>query len=1313
MVRAVRTEKPVTAVIGATLVAAALAAAGDDATLPPGVCVVWDAAKAYRERTATRERLCLNGLWRWQPARGADEVVPAGRWGFFKVPGAWPGITDYMQKDCQTVYPHPAWQGERLGTVTAAWHQREIGVPADWTGRRIAVSAEYLNSYARVFVDGRPAGEMRYPGGEVEVTAAVTPGRTHRLSLLVLALPLRGVMLSYNDTASARQVTGTVARRGLAGDVWLTSAPAGPRLADLKIDTSTRRRQITVTAAIEALPPDRRFRLRARVRDGRETIREFTSAEFGSGDLVEGRCAFSEPWMPERLWDLHTPQHVYTLDLALVDAGGATLDAWPAARFGFREFWIDGRDFYLNGTRVYLSAAPLDNAQVGAAWASYAGARESLARLKAFGINFVYTHNYGCEPGSHLSFAEVLRAADDEGVLVALSQPHFGHYDWKAPDAEQSNGYARHAAFYVRAAQNHPSVVCYAMSHNATGYNEDMNPDLIDGRSDPRTDSWSRNNARLAQRAEAIVRRLDPARIVYHHSSGNLGAMHTMNFYPNFAPIQELCDWFEHWATAGVKPVFTCEYGAPFTWDWTMYRGWYKGQRSFGSARVPWEFCFAEWNAQFLGDRAFQLSEPEKANLRWEARQFRAGNLWYRWDYPYEIGSRAFDDRYAVFHQYLTDTWRAFRTWGVSALSPWEYGHFWRLRDGVNRNVRQPLPVNWDDLQRPGFSPDYLGERYERMDLAYERSDWVATPAAQALIRNNRPLLAYLAGPAAAFTAKDHNVYPGETVEKQLVVINNSRAPAAAACTWRAGLPRPVAGRQTLRLPTGEQARVPLRFDLPGDLAPGAYRLQAAVAFDSGETQEDEFTLHVLARPAPAPADSRPATRPRPFALFDPKGETRRLLDGLGVALRPVDAAADLAGFETLIIGKSALTVDGAGPDLARVRDGLKVVVFEQTAEALERRLGFRVAEYGLRQVVPRVPDHPLLAGIEAEHLRDWRGEATLSAPRLAYTLSPRYNGAPCVRWCDLEVPRVWRCGCRGNVASVLIEKPARGRFLPILDGGYSLQYSPLLLYREGDGMVLFCQLDVTGRSESDPAAEALVRNILAFTAAWTPAPQRQVLYAGEPAGKRHLEAAGFAPRSVDGAPLAADHLLIVSPGGGAALSARAADVAALLRAGGRVLAVGLDESEATAFLPVKVRMQKAEHIGAYFAPPGGDSPFAGVGPADVHLREPRMLSLVLGGAAALGDGVLAQADGGRLVFCQLAPWPFDYAKQYNLKRTYRRTACLVNQLAANLGAAGATPLLDRFRRPVIAGTPERRWLDGLYFDTPEEMDDPYRFFRW
>jgi hypothetical protein len=156
-----------------------------------------------------------------------------------------------------------------------------------------------------------------------------------------------------------------------------------------------------------------------------------------------------------------------------------------------------------------------------------------MERLKSFGINFVYTHNYDCEPGAHLSFAEILRAADDTGMLVGLTQPHFSGYDWKAPDADAKNGYARHAAFYARVAQDHPSVIMYAMSHNATGYEEDMNPDLIDGIHDPR-DQWSSRNAKLALRAEAIVHRLDPSRIVYHHASGNLGSMHAINFYPTW-----------------------------------------------------------------------------------------------------------------------------------------------------------------------------------------------------------------------------------------------------------------------------------------------------------------------------------------------------------------------------------------------------------------------------------------------------------------------------------------------------------------------------------------------------------------------------------------------------------------------------------------------------------------------------------------------------------------------------------------------------------------------------------------------------------
>jgi beta-galactosidase len=432
----------------------------------------------------------------------------------------------------------------------------------------------------------------------------------------------------------------------------------------------------------------------------------------------------------------------------------------------------------------------------------------------------------------------------------------------------------------------------------------------------------------------------------------------------------------------------------------------------------------------------------------------------------------------------------------------------------------------------------------------------------------------------------------------------------------------------------------------------------------------------------------------------------------MGVHWDPVDATGKVSEYEVLMIGKGALNLQNAAPNLGAVREGLKVVIFEQTGEVLEKRFGFRIAEYGLRWVFKRVPDHPVLTGIADEHLRNWRGDSTTLPPRLSYELSPQFNDSPAVEWEGLTVTRVWRCGNRGNVASALIEKPACGNFLPILDGGYALQYASLLEHRAGKGMVLFCQTDVSGRTESDPAAETLARNIVDYTAAWKPGPMRGVVYAGDAAGKTHLASAGIKFTVYDGEELSANQVLVVAPGGGAKLEAKMAELAKWVKSDGRVLALGLDESEANSFLPVNVSTVRREHIAACFEPFSASSPLAGVSPADVHNRDPRDFPLISAGATAVDDGVLATAAGGRVVFCQLVPWQFDYSgEKMNVKRTYRRVSCLVARLLGNLQAGSETPLLERIATPV--GETEKRWSTGLYLDTPQERDDPYRFFRW
>ena len=60
------------------------------ASLPKDVRAVWDMDKAYSETTPTRERICINGLWRWQPVDKKTDEVPTNDWGYLKVPGTWP-----------------------------------------------------------------------------------------------------------------------------------------------------------------------------------------------------------------------------------------------------------------------------------------------------------------------------------------------------------------------------------------------------------------------------------------------------------------------------------------------------------------------------------------------------------------------------------------------------------------------------------------------------------------------------------------------------------------------------------------------------------------------------------------------------------------------------------------------------------------------------------------------------------------------------------------------------------------------------------------------------------------------------------------------------------------------------------------------------------------------------------------------------------------------------------------------------------------------------------------------------------------------
>ena len=1250
---------------------------GEDVPLPDGAPTdVWGLDDAWRQKTPTREKICLNGLWGFRPVL-SDETIesppaPGNGWGWCKVPALWPSGRDGNEA-VQRFWIAALFAENAARNFNQAWYKRVITVPQTFSGKRIILDFTMLQTHAKAFVNGVYAGELWYPGGEIDITKALVPGQEQEIALLVTARPFNAISQAFTpDRAGAASTS--IRNRGITGDLYLTATPSAVRLENAQVITSIHDGAITFVAETAGLA-NHPCRLRAEVTGCGERKTFFADNLTPEQD---GTLRFTAAWKNPKRWDTHTPNNCYTATLTLLDNSGNVLDVFTPIDFGFRDIRIDGRNILLNGTPVHLRVFNNNTMSASADKSCKAAAIEHCKRLKQYGFNAIIASNYDFAAGSVGYLDGLLEACDEEGILVSFSLPHVKDFDHNLRDNEVAERYRKQTQWLIRRVRNHPSVILYAMNHNICGYFGDVNPLKMDGiyeipergsgLASNVQDAWWERNRPEARIAADIASSLDPTRPVYQHEGGNFGAMHVSNVYLGWAPRQERSDWLEHWATVGVKPIFFVEWGLPHIANWSSYRG----PKFIWSYPVYQSIWASEYAAQFWGDNAYHPGAEAIATLVHEERYWATGEevAWQQLQAPLRVMENNYHNVLAYF---TNDNWRSLRTWGISGLLPWDSGDFWRR---INPTPTKPAPGSFENLKRPGIVPDNLrSDGLYVNDVHGDPAAFVPNPVARSFLRWNMPDCAFIGGDDT-FTDKMHLYRPSDTFTKTLVILNDRRT--RQTVSWKCVLEQNgktvKTGSGKVAVLPGEQARIPVTFKLPDRT--GDYLLNASFTFEGNITQTDTFRLRTVP-PLPDIASKDP------IMLYDTKGITAQHFDRLGIPYNMITGDYIPTG-NPIVIGRESLDENAAGW-IKKQADGKRILVMEQSSQPLYNLLGFRIAERGSRLLFTRYP-HTITNDLDTEYLHDWTGSSTLLPEHLTDIDEIEMHN-PQWQWCELTNTRVWRCGNRNSVASVLIEKPAIGDWRSLIDGEFDLQYSPLIENISSNGRIIFCQLDVSGRTAPDPVADMLtiriINDLCSPSDTEMQAERRSCIILGDNARKL------VSNLGIDTETSGNQHILFVA-------SSRE-DVPENFHQqifeGAHALCLGMNEKEIAKWSPIPLEVAFAD---TFFTRIEHLSPeLYGLSNADWAWHG--KMSFYAFPVTPDGNQAIRFVRHGKgiIVFWQVPPWMIDEANKPYLRTTKRRANAMAARVLANLGA-------------VTPGFP-----DNLYLDFPENVDDPYRFFKW
>ena len=405
-----------------------------------------------------RTRICLNGVWDGvAAAQSAKAPATTAAWKPIPVPHLFLPDGRYLGADRK--YPSYPEVDLSVAMTHKRWYRTTFTVPEWFRGKRVFLKFGAINFRAKGFINGAPMGEYTGPDlpWEVDITDAAKVGQVNELLVHVQSA-------AATPNAHEYQIGDWIRyHSGIWQDVFLESRGT-VHVQNVMIVPSVRTWTLAARTFLhnaDAKPRTVNLVHRA-VRDGRvefEMVSAPMTLQGGETRIVDNQGAWPQPV----LWGIggeYGDPTMYTLSTTVREKDKA-LDE-HVDRFGFREFWIEGFDFLLNGKRIFIQGTN-SACERDVRFSTHDNPEyiRRLYRIMREHRMVMYRQN------GHLYPRLWNEIADDMGVLVMANTLLENHYDasWRScPTAWETNVRRRYKR-WVETRINHPSTVIWSIDN--------------------------------------------------------------------------------------------------------------------------------------------------------------------------------------------------------------------------------------------------------------------------------------------------------------------------------------------------------------------------------------------------------------------------------------------------------------------------------------------------------------------------------------------------------------------------------------------------------------------------------------------------------------------------------------------------------------------------------------------------------------------------------------------------------------------------------------------------------------------------------